>query len=283
MSDAGGAVPDSIRLSSPATRELAAGEPAPRESWEVPVLFEDEHLLAVDKPSGLLSSPDRYDPDRPNLMRLLHDGIAQQKPWAARRNLNYLANAHRLDFETSGVMLLAKTKPVLVALAEQFATAKPSKLYLALVSGSPPEDLFTIDLPLAPDPRRPGTMGVAPKRGKQSRTDIEVVQRFRGYTFLHCRPVTGRTHQIRVHLQRSGLPILADSLYYGQPLLLSDIKRAYRPKPGEEERPLIPRLALHAHQLTLRHPVTDTDITITSPMPKHFAVALKYLRQFAGL
>jgi len=216
-------------------------------------------------------------------MRLLHEGIEQQKPWAARRKLTYLANAHRLDFETSGVMLLAKSKPALVSLAEQFSKEKPSKLYLAIVSGSPPEDRFTIDLPLAPDPRRIGTFGVAPKRGKKSRTDIEVVQRFRGYTFLHCRPVTGRTHQIRVHLQRSGMPIIADSLYFGHPLLLSDIKRAYRPKPDGEERPLIPRLALHAHQLTVRHPVTGAEVTISAPMPKHFAVALKYLRQFAGL
>jgi RluA family pseudouridine synthase len=282
MSGPGGAV-ETIRLSAPAAGEPGAVESAARESWELPVLFEDAHLIALEKPSGLLSSPDRYDPDRPNLMRLLHDGIAQQKPWAARRGLTYLANAHRLDFETSGVMLLAKNKPVLVALAEQFAGEKPAKLYLALVSGSPPEDRFTIDLPLAPDPRRPGTMGIATRRGKRSRTDIEVVQRFRGYTFLHCRPVTGRTHQIRVHLQRSGLPILADSLYFGQPLLLSDIKRAYRPKPGAEERPLMPRLALHAAELTVRHPVTGAEVTISAPMPKHFAVALKYLRQFAGL
>src|SRR5579862_9582010 len=94
-----------IKLSSPATREF----------WEIPVLFEDDHLLALDKPSGLLTSPDRYDAQRPNLMKLLHEGITLSKPWAAQRKLTYLMNAHRLDFETSGVILLAKTKPVLVA------------------------------------------------------------------------------------------------------------------------------------------------------------------------
>src|SRR5689334_8226255 len=87
-----------IKLSAPATKEF----------WEIPVLFEDEHLLAINKPASLLTSPDRYDADRPNLMRLLHEGIAQAKPWAKERGLTYLSNAHRLDFETTGVLLLAK-------------------------------------------------------------------------------------------------------------------------------------------------------------------------------
>src|SRR3954470_23996300 len=99
-----------IKLSSPATREF----------WEIPVLFEHEPLLAVDKPSGLLTSPDRYDPLRPNLMKLLHAGIADGKPWSKERGLAYLMNAHRLDFETSGILLLAKNKPVLVQLADLF-------------------------------------------------------------------------------------------------------------------------------------------------------------------
>src|SRR5580700_1759739 len=115
-----------IKLSSPATREF----------WEIPVLFEDDHLLALDKPSRLLTSPDRYDPDRPNLMKLLHAAVEQGKPWAAQRGLTYLMNAHRLDFETSGVILLAKTKPDLVALANLFGTEKPAKVYTALVHGN---------------------------------------------------------------------------------------------------------------------------------------------------
>ena len=104
-----------LKLSAPATHEF----------WEIPVLFEDAHLLALDKPAGLLTSPDRYDAERPNLMRLLHDGIAAAKPWARERQLTYLSNAHRLDFETSGVILLAKNKPALVALANLFGTEKP--------------------------------------------------------------------------------------------------------------------------------------------------------------
>src|SRR5580698_6841856 len=142
-----------IKLSSPATREY----------WEVPVLYEDDSLLALDKPSGLLTSPDRYDPDRPNLMKLLHAGVAQQKPWARERNLTYLANAHRLDFETSGIILLAKSKPVLVALANLFGSEKPVKKYLALVHGSPNEERLEINAKLAPHPVKIGMMRVDPK------------------------------------------------------------------------------------------------------------------------
>src|SRR6202012_281448 len=108
-----------IKLSSPATREF----------WEIPVLFEDEHMLALDKPSRLLTSPDRYDPARPNLMKLLHAAIEAGKPRAKERWLTYLMNAHRLDFETSGIILLAKTKPVLIALANLFGIEKPVKTY----------------------------------------------------------------------------------------------------------------------------------------------------------
>jgi 23S rRNA-/tRNA-specific pseudouridylate synthase len=87
-----------IKLSAPATRGF----------WEIAVLFEDEHLLALDKPAGLLTSPDRHDEARPSLMQLLLDGLAAGKPWARERSLTFLGNAHRPDFETSGVILLAK-------------------------------------------------------------------------------------------------------------------------------------------------------------------------------
>ncbi|HEV8543721.1 MAG TPA: pseudouridine synthase, partial [Verrucomicrobiae bacterium] len=122
-----------IKLSSPETEEF----------WKIPVLYEDEALFALDKPARLLTSPDRYDPNRPNLMRLLHRDIDRDAPWAKERNLTYLANAHRLDFETSGVLLLAKTKPALIALANEFGTSKPEKQYIALVAGTPSEDSFS--------------------------------------------------------------------------------------------------------------------------------------------
>lgn len=261
-----------IKLSSPATREF----------WEIPVVYEDAHLLALDKPAGFLTSPDRYDPTRPNLMRLLHEGIAAGKPWAAERGLTYLSNAHRLDFETSGIILLAKTKPALVALANLFGTNKPAKKYVALVRGVPRAERFEIEAKLGPHPFKPGLMRVERKEGKQSLTRIEVAELYPGYALLNCFPVTGRTHQIRVHLQHTGLPILGDSLYGGSPLLLSRLKRDYRLKPGRTERPLMARVALHAEQLSLAHPVTGETLTITAPWPKDLRVAVRYLREFSG-
>lgn len=262
-----------IKLSSPATREF----------WEIPVLFEDEHLLAVNKPQGLLSSPDRYDADRPNLMRLLHHGIRDGKPWAADRKLDYLMNAHRLDFDTSGVMLLAKTKPVLVALANLFGTDKPRKRYLALVRGLPVQPEFEVDAPIGPHPSRLGEMRVTPKGrdGKSARTLFSVREAFRGCALLSCQPVTGRTHQIRVHLRYARHPIYGDSMYGGRALLLSQLKHDYRLKPGAVERPLIERMALHAEELALPHPVLGGEVTIVAPWPKELQVAVKYLRRYA--
>jgi RluA family pseudouridine synthase len=262
-----------IKLSSPATREF----------WEIPVLFEDEHLLALDKPAGLLTSPDRYDPNRPNLMKLLHAGIADAKPWARERQLDYLSNAHRLDFETSGVILLAKNKPALIALANLFSMEKPHKKYLALVRGEPAENQFEVDARLAPHPVKIGEMRVDSKNGKQSKTKFEVLENFPrfGYALLKCEPLTGRTHQIRVHASHVDLKIVGDELYGGKPLWLSRLKKDYRLKAGREERPLISRVALHAEELSLPHPVTGETVTITAPWPKDLKVAVKYLRQFS--
>jgi RluA family pseudouridine synthase len=262
-----------IKLSSPATREY----------WEISVLFEDEHLLALDKPAGLLTSPDRYDPLRPNLMKLLHAAIADQKPWARERGLQYLSNAHRLDFETSGVILLAKSKPVLVALADLFGSEKPLKQYAALVSGAPASEKFEVDAPLAPHPLKLGLMRVDSGHGKRSKTRFEVVENFAGmgYALLKCEPLTGRTHQIRVHAAHAGLKIIGDTLYGGKPLWLSRLKKDYHLKPGREERPLLARVALHAEQLQLAHPISGEILTISAPWPHDISVAVKYLRKFA--
>ena len=261
-----------IKLSHPPTREF----------WELAVLFEDEHLLAIDKPSGLLTSPDRYDPLRPNLMKLLHAGIEKGSPWARERGLTYLMNAHRLDFGTSGIILLAKTKPVLVALANLFGSEKPLKSYAALVHGDAMEDSFEVDAPLAPHPVKTGLMRVDAKGGKRSRTLFEVSERFNGWALLRCQPVTGRTHQIRVHLRHAGFPIVGDELYGGAPLLLSRLKTAYRLKPKQTERPLMSRVALHAAELKLVHPVTGAEIAISAPWPKDLTVAVKYLRRYSA-
>jgi RluA family pseudouridine synthase len=261
-----------IKLSAPATREF----------WEIPILFEDAHLLALDKPAGLLTSPDRDDPNRPNLMKLLHRDIERGAPWAVQRSLRYLANAHRLDFDTSGLLLLAKSKPDLIALADQFGSEKPLKQYVALVEGTPKQDDFEVNWKLAPHPMRPELFRVDEKIGKKARTRIEAVEKFSGYTVVRCHPAIGRTHQIRVHLLKSGLPIVGDTLYGGSPLLLSSLKPKYRLKPKEVEKPLIGRVALHAEQLTLLHPATHEPLTIECPWPNDLKVAVKYLRRFAA-
>ncbi|NGO39973.1 RluA family pseudouridine synthase [Limisphaera ngatamarikiensis] len=251
--------------------------------WEVQVLYEDDHLLAIDKPAGLLTSPDRYDPNRPNLMRLLHEGIAQRKPWAAARGLEYLANVHRLDFETSGVLLLTKDKASLTHLTRQFESGQTEKQYVALVEGAVSDEEFRVSARLAPDPARPERMCVVRKRGKESVTEFSVLERFLGYTLLQCRPLTGRTHQIRVHLAHRGCPVVGDKLYGGSPLWLSRIKVGYRLRKGETERPLLERLALHAERLVVLHPVTGQTVEIVAPWPKDLQAAVKQLRRHAPM
>lgn len=261
-----------LKLSSPATREF----------WEIPVLFEDAHLLALDKPAGLLAAADRQDPGRPSLMGLVRAAIATGKPWAVERGLTYLHPAHRLDAETSGVILLAKSKPLMVALANQFGTDQPRARYLVLARGVPRAEQFEVDAKIAPDPLAPGQMRVDSRQGKRATTQVSVIETFRDYVWLACRPVTNRMHQIRVHLRHTGLPIVGDALYGGKPLLLSRLKRDYRLKPGRTERPLIARVALHAEELALVHPVTGATVTLTAPCPKDLRVALKYLREHDG-
>jgi len=264
-------VSNPIKLSSPATREF----------WEIPVLFEDDDLLALDKPAGLPASPDPCAPDRPVLMQLLHDGIRAGKGWAAERKLAYLVNAHRLDPEISGVLLLARNKAALVALANLFGSEQPFLRYTALVQGAPSEPCFEISAKLAAHPARPGRVRVDPRRGKRAVTRFSTAERFSGWTLLHCEPLTARPHQIRVHLRWAGLPIVGDGVYGGKPLLLSRLKGGYRLKPGQAEHPLLNRVALHAEQLTVPHPATRRLLNVNAAWPKDLTVAVKYLRRYA--
>lgn len=263
-----------IKLSSPATKEF----------WEIPVLFEDEHLLALDKPAGLLTSADGDHPELPSLITLLHAGIAEAKAWARERSLSYLMNAHRLDSDTSGVILLAKTKPALLALADQFGTNLPLRKYLAIIRGDPQAEQFEVDAKIGPHQVLPGTMRIDHETGKKSKTLFTVLEKFQrgGDALLRCEPLTDRTHQIRVHLRHAGFTVIGDQLYGGKPLWLSRLKPDYRLKPGKEERPLLARAALHGESLELTHPATNAPLTITAELPKDMKVALKYLRQFAA-
>lgn len=273
-----------------------------------PIIFEDDAIVAFDKPSGLLVAPDRWDKTRENLMGLVH---------AHPRYGHGVANVHRLDADTSGLLLCAKTKLALDFLTGQFQSKTVAKTYHAFVAVLPPEqamkviapirdaagalpDAFTVEVSLGEDERQPGRMRVFKGRGgKECVSEFRTLERFRGstrpprrgapaavaagYAFVECHPLTGRTHQLRVHLAAAGAPILNDP-FYGTPditLRLSDLKRGYKGR--EEEKPLVARLALHASELTLKHPATREPFTLRAPLPHEFEVALKYLRKFAGV
>jgi RluA family pseudouridine synthase len=235
-----------------------------------PIIFEDDALVAFDKPSGLPVAPDRWNKARAHLVGLVRSKLGP-----------HVANVHRIDADTSGVVLFAKTKPALDALSGQFQSKRVEKTYHALVVGSPAAEAFTVDFVLKEDEARPGRMCVVKKHGKASTTAFRVLERFGRFTWLECRPYTGRTHQLRVHLAASGWPILNDPFYGNETqLLLSDLKRGYKHR--DEEKPLLRRLALHASALAFDHPATATRLALTAPLPHEFEVALKYLRRFAG-
>jgi RluA family pseudouridine synthase len=277
-----------IKLSSPATREF----------WEIPVLFEDEHLLALDKPAGLLTVPEAESEvapaakveagvpavERPSLMKLLHAGIAAGKPWAVERNLTYLNNEHRLDGDTSGVILLTKTKEAHIALSNLFSCDKPLRKYLGLVRGNLIEPSFEVNAKIGAHAVKPGVMRVDKDNGKVAKTKITLLENFTraGHAWVQCEPVTDRVHQIRVHLGQVDLPLVADELYGGKKLWLSRLKSDYRLKPGREERPLMARVALHSESVTLPHPITGEMLTIIAPLPRDLKVALKYLRLYSA-
>ena len=201
---------DRVRI--PPIRTSTTDKPAARPA-EFPVLFEDEHLLALNKPAQLLTSPDRFNPTQPSLISLLHRDIERGATWAKHRpGLAYLMNAHRLDLDTTGILLFAKNKPALIALANQFGSEKPVKTYVALVRGSMQQGTFDVSAKISPHPTKLGFMRIDERNGKRA-----------------------RTHQIRVHLQYLGLPILGDNLYGGPQLLLSSLKRDYHLKPKKVE------------------------------------------------
>jgi 23S rRNA-/tRNA-specific pseudouridylate synthase len=253
------------------------------------ILFEDELLVAFDKPSGLAVSPGPRGGAAPTLM-----GLARGRFGPAA------ASVHRLDPEASGVVLFAKTKPALDFLSGQFQSKTARRTHFALAALRPPGgegpagDLsldaagrlpaeFTVDLALGEDEHQAGRVRVFRRRGgKPSLTEFRVLESFGRFAWVECRPITGRMHQVRVHLASAGAPVLNDPVY-GDPgavLLLSALKRGYKGR--DAERPLITRLALHAGALGFVHPGSREPMEVTSPVPGDLGIALKYLRKFAG-
>jgi len=246
----------------------------------VGVLYCDGDLLVVNKPAGLLSVPDRWQKERPNLMQLLQAAIKKPSGWAVELKLDYVANAHRLDFDTSGVFVIARSRESLAKLVRQFRGRDVRKSYVALVQGRLPDSPLVIDEPILPDPRRRG-LAMISRRGRPSVSRAETVETFRGLSLVRVWPETGRLHQVRIHLKAAGCPIIGDRDYgSGEPLYLSDFKRKYS-ESHRGERPLLARMALHAESIELAHPGSGQPLRVEAPMPRDIAATIKQLGKYA--
>ena len=248
------------------------------------ILYEDEHILALNKPSGCTVVPRRNRRDCP-----FQNGIVaylRQSPeaLAAATRSRYRPRAvHRLDQCTSGVVIEAKTRAGELRVARQFQERAVVKEYLAVVLGEMADDEGRIEAPIGPVRGDLARMRVDEKRGRPSLTTCAVEERFRGFTFVRAFPETGRRHQIRVHLAHAGHPVVADSVYGGGPsLMLSSVKRSYRLARGRTEKPLIERAALHASAITFLPVGDETALRIEAPLPDDMALLLKMLRKYAS-
>ena len=233
-------------------------------------LFENDDLIALNKPSGLLSIPDREGKEV-SLKKLLQDKYER------------IFTVHRLDKDTSGLIVFAKNEAAHKHLSVQFEERQTEKIYLGLVIGSPVSPNGSIDSPIAEHPVKRGTM-VINRKGKEALTDYEVLKSFGIYSWVKFRIHTGRTHQIRVHMKEMGHPIVADEVYGdGKPVLLSSFKSKFKlSKDVEEERPIMGRLALHAWQLK----ITDLSgklLELEAEIPKDMRATLQQLEKRKGI
>lgn len=262
--------------------EVVVRVPAPADAPEretdrdLVVLYEDEHLVAVDKPSGMAAHPvgrTRHG----TLVNKLHARYRSDDP--ARDTVPRLG--HRLDRDTSGVVLCVKNRDVDQRVTDLFTNRAVKKRYLAIVAGVPvPEG--TIDAPLGDqlDAETRLHQGVRPD-GLPSRSRFRVRRAFARHALVELEPLTGRTHQLRVHMAHIGHPIVADHLYGDvRPLCLGHVDPRCAPA---EDRVLLDRLALHAHRLELPHPVTGAPLSIESPLPEDMSRAVDALEARGAL
>jgi 23S rRNA pseudouridine1911/1915/1917 synthase len=245
---------DRVAMEVPAIRPPTV-EP---EALPLSILKEDEAFVAIDKASGIAVHPGRGRPGG-----TVANAIAHRYGMVALRGGAYRPGiVHRLDLETSGVMVIAKTEVAHARLSAAFHAREVAKEYRAIVFGDPAHEEDRIDLPLGRDLVHPTRIAVRFDGGRDAQTVVSVVERFGAAAHLLCRPLTGRTHQIRVHLASRGHPILGDSLYAA---------RRQPPVP-------VPRLMLHAFRLTFPHPLSGEDIEVEAPLPADFRAVLAALR-----
>ncbi|MCB0694712.1 MAG: RluA family pseudouridine synthase [Lewinellaceae bacterium] len=235
---------------------------------DIQVLFQDDDLLVVNKPPRLLTLPDRYAADKPSLIQALKE-----------KDPGIMVN-HRLDKDTSGVIVFTRNPEAHAQLSRQFDQRTLTKTYLALVKGVVASDEGVIDQPIAAHPSEDGRMRIW-KGGKPSRSSYRVLERFRHYSWLEVTIDTGRTHQIRVHCAFIGHPLAVDPLYGSdEGVYLSSFKHNYRDNRQTSEQPLIDRLSLHAWKISFAHPRTGDPVVVEAPLPKDLRAVINQLQKW---
>jgi len=231
------------------------------------LLFENDDFITLNKPPGLLSIPDR-------------EGKEISLKVLLKEKYGNIFTVHRIDRDTSGVILFAKTELAHKHFSIQFESRKTEKIYTGLVLGIPLDKSGTVDAPIAEHPSKKGLM-VIHRQGKESVTDYEVLEEFGIYSWMKFRIHSGRTHQIRLHMKDIGHPLVCDELYGDdKPVLLSALKSRFKlSKKEDEERPILKRLALHAFQLKLSdsHGIVHE---FEAPLPKDLKALLQQLRKW---
>lgn len=229
------------------------------------ILFENDDYIVVNKPPFIASLDERgaSGANEINILRL------------AKHYSDDAQICHRLDKETSGAMVVAKNPEAYRHLSIQFEKRKVSKIYHAVVDGQYQFDNLLVDLPILNEGNK--NVSIDRQLGKRAETYFSSVQYFKHYTLVACKPVTGRMHQIRIHLATQRAAICGDDMYKGKPVFLSKIKKGYR-LTDEQEQPIMKRFALHAKQITFKG-LDEKDITIEAPYPKDFATLLKLLEK----
>lgn len=235
------------------------------------IIFENEHFLVVNKPSGIPVIPERW-----SHQNLFKDGVIHHIKAKGEKASPRVV--HRIDKGASGAVIVAKTAEIERNLSKLFETRKIYKEYIALVSGTPNES-GRIELKIAQASKHSNRMIIS-EFGKSAITNYEILEHYKDFSLLKIVIETGRTHQIRLHMSSQGYPLAVDDMYgYRTFLKLSDIKDKYHPKKGKQEKPLISRLSLHAYKVSFTLP-GEEPFTITAPLPKDFQVVIKKLRKF---
>jgi len=251
--------------------ELTASQDLEPEDIPLDVLFEDEAIIVINKPAALA-----VHPARAGMGGTLANALLFRFQSISRATTFRPGIVHRLDADTSGVIVCAKDESAHFKLAEQFEQRTVQKEYLAIVRGRLRDETGVIDKPIGRHPDHYEMQRVHPE-GKQAVTEYEIAQRFRKFTLVRLKPRTGRTHQLRVHLAVINHPIVSDRLYSTRPALTLSEVQDKEPTPGEP--PLIARQALHAAKLSFDHPRTGERVSFEAPLPEDFERALAALRE----